>query len=110
MSESKIPVIRKDALVQLSMATGFIQRLQQLSVFMISEKSESEIENFIKLLNEGKTDFDEPWMNNYLTMVLLLRAIDDAALKQGFVDNLTEDQAASLLDSLPLDQSPEQPE
>lgn len=107
MSESNIPVIRPDALVQISIATGFIQRLQQLSVSMASERTQEEIDGFIALLNQGILEFDEPWMNNYFTVMLLLRAIDDAAMKQGFVDNMTEEQLTSLLDSSQLDQSPE---
>lgn len=110
MTESKIPVIRKDALVQISVATGFIQRLQQLSVSLVSDRSQEEIDGFVELLNQGQVEFDEPWMNNYFTTILLLRAIDDAAVKQGFVDNLSEDQLASLLDSSLPDLSPEQPE
>lgn len=107
MSESNIPVIRPDALVQISVATGFIQRLQQLSVSLASERSQEEIDQFIALLNKGVLDFEESWMNNYFTVMMLLRAIDDAAIKQGFVDNLSEEQLTSLLDSLPPDQSPE---
>lgn len=107
MSESNIPVIRPEALVQISIATGFIHRLQQLSVSMASERTQEEIDQFIELLNQGVLEFEESWMNNYFTVMMLLRAIDDAAMKQGFVDNMTEEQLTSLLDSSQLDQSPE---
>jgi hypothetical protein len=99
MSETTVPVIRKDAQVQITIGTNFIKQLQDASLFMLLSKTETEIDDFQKELNEGKLEFEQPWKTHYITMMSLLRGIDIAAEEQGFVDQVPQDQAPSQLDS-----------
>lgn len=95
----KIAVIRQDAQVKITIGTAFIKRFQELSFSIISGKSEAEIDKLQEMLNTGQTEFEEQWMNEYMTVMTLLHTIDKAAVEQGLVDNLSEEEAASLLDS-----------
>lgn len=92
MSESKIPVIRKDAQIQMTFGVSFIQRLQNVAVYLTAERSEEELDSFSAELSEKKTEYEESWKNQYMTIMTLLTAIDKAAVDQGFVDNMTEEE------------------
>jgi hypothetical protein len=99
MSETKVPVIRKDAQVQITLGTSFIKQLQDLSLFLIMSKSEAEIDEFQRELGEKNIEFEEAWKTHYITMMYLLRGIDQAAEEQGFVDQVLKDDLTSQLDS-----------
>jgi hypothetical protein len=99
MSETTVPVIRKDAQVQITMGTNFIKQLQDISIFMLISKSETEIDQFQKELDEGKFEFEEAWKTHYITIMSLLRGIDIAAEEQGFVDQVPQEDVSSQLDS-----------
>lgn len=99
MSETTVPVIRKDAQVQITLGTNFIKQLQETSLFMLLSQTETEIDNFQKELNEGKQEFEEPWKTHYITIMSLLRGIDIAAEEQGFVNQVPQEEIPNQLDS-----------
>lgn len=86
MSDNKIPVIRQDAQINLVVGTNYIKKLQELSMNMIIDRTEDELDSFQKELNENKTEFEEQWKNNYFTVSVLISSIEKAAEEQGFID------------------------
>jgi hypothetical protein len=101
MSEpTKVPVIRQDAQIPVVVGTGIIKRLQELAMSIIVEKTEEDIDRLESQLKQNITTFDEPWMNNYYTVMLLLNGIETKAIELGLVDNLdAEDVMTSQQDS-----------
>lgn len=94
MSENKLPVIRQDAQISMIVGTNFIKRLQELSMNMIVDKTEKELDDFQKELNENKTEFEDQWKNNYFTVSILLSSIEKAAEEQGFIDMVDADETS----------------
>lgn len=100
MSETnKLPVIRQDAQIPIVVGTAIVKRLQELAMSIISNQKETEIDKLQELLNKNITDFDEPWMNDYYTVMMLLNGIERKAVELGLVDNLDADDVVNQLDS-----------
>lgn len=86
MNENQIPVIQKDAQIQLTFGTTFIKRMQEVMLSLVIDKTEEEMDLFAKELDEKKDSYSEEWMNHYMTMMIFLSSVDNAAQEQGFVD------------------------
>lgn len=100
MSETnKLPVIRQDAQIPIVVGTAIVKRLQELAMSIISNKSEADIDSLQALLDKNITEFDEPWMNEYYTVMLLLNGIERKAVELGLVDNLDADEVINQQDS-----------
>ena len=91
MSE-QIPLIKKEAQIQITVATPFIERVQKLLMFLMLDKSEEQTTKLIEEINNGKTEFSEDWMNHYFTTMMFLHTIDKAAQEQGFVEFISSQQ------------------
>lgn len=95
MSETnKLPVIRQDAQIPIVVGTAIIKRLQELGMSIISNRTEAEIDKLQELLNQNITTFNEPWMDQYYTVMMLLTGIERKAVELGLVDNLEVDEAS----------------
>ena len=82
----KIKMIKKDAIVDVRIGTGFIQKLQQLLMHIASELTPEQLEQYKQESANFKDishEFSEPWMNSLTTISILLRDIETEANKQG---------------------------
>ena len=79
---SKVTMINTDAKVNLTFGSGFIQKLQQLTLWIATNKSEEELENFKKLV-ESNSPLEEDWMNHLHTMSILINEVERVATESG---------------------------
>lgn len=88
-----VKVIKQDALVNIKVGTGFIQKLQNLLMYIAQDLSEEQLEVY-KNLTEKKEEYTEDWMNHLYTVSILLKEIEDQAEIQNFIsENNIEDIA-----------------
>ena len=50
---SKITMIKKDAIISIKISSGFLQMLQRTMMFIVTDKTEEDLENFKKALDQG---------------------------------------------------------
>lgn len=81
----KIKMIKKDAIVDIKIGTGFLQKLQQLLISLTADLSPEQLELYKKESESLKNldDFSEPWMLSITTLSILLKEIESEAEKQG---------------------------
>lgn len=94
MSEQNIPFLRKDALVPMEIGAGFVNKLYELSMFIVADKSDEQLEALNAAIKNETTD-SEPWMKHYYTVLLLLKSIEEQAVAH----KLVEYRSANELDS-----------
>jgi hypothetical protein len=87
--------LKNDAIVKIQLGSGFIQRVQQIVVYILQDISEEKINEYKQLLIDKK-DVTEPWMEHVTTLSVLLREIEERADEQGLSYETNEDQIGSL--------------
>lgn len=91
---SNIKMIKKDASIQVTFGSGFIQKIQAIVVHMVSERTDEELAEFQRLA-VAKEELTLDWMEHLSTMMLLMNEIEIKAEEQGF----TYDADITQLDS-----------
>jgi hypothetical protein len=80
---STVTMMKKDAVINLQVGAGFLQKVQQVLTALASELTSEQLEDFKKLVQEGKTEFPEEWMDHVFTLSAFVRNIEAEAIKQG---------------------------
>lgn len=78
-----ITMMKKDAVVNIQVGSGFLHRVQQVLTKLIADQTAEELEQFKALMAEGKYEFAEDWMNHIFTLSSFVSYIESEALKQG---------------------------
>lgn len=77
-------MIKSDAVISINIGSAYLKRVQKVLVQLISDKSEEELEEFKKAIqDETLEELPEPWMENLLVINTLLRSIEHEAIKSG---------------------------
>lgn len=76
-----VKLLKNDAIVNIGIGAGFLQRIQQILLFILQDISQEKIEEYKQLLNEKK-EMTEPWMEHITTISVLLRDIEIKADEQ----------------------------
>ena len=79
----KVKLFRHNAIIDIKIGTGFLQKLQQMLVFLTIDRTAEELETY-RQLNEENQGFTEPWMDHLTTLSVLLKEIETKAEEQGF--------------------------
>ena len=79
----KIKMIKPDAIIDVKIGTGFLQKLQNLTIYFTKDLTPEKLENYKKEAEVNK-GFSEEWMDHLTTMSILLKEIETNADKQGF--------------------------
>jgi hypothetical protein len=79
----KVTMIKHDAVIDIKIGTGFLQKLQKMLVFLTIDLKPEDLEIY-KNLNEKGEEFTEPWMDHLTTLSILLKEIETKAEEQGF--------------------------
>lgn len=79
---STIKMIKKDAVINIGIGTGFLQNLQQLLFYVAKDISTEQLEEYKKQA-EAKQEFTEEWMTHLTTISVLIREIEKNAEEQG---------------------------
>jgi hypothetical protein len=80
---STVTLIKADAMIDIKIGAGFLQKLQQVLTSMVDERSEEELQAFNQLNALDSADYPEPWMENLVTIFSLIKTIEEAAAVQG---------------------------
>jgi hypothetical protein len=91
---SNIKMIKKDASIQITIGSGFMQKIQAIILSMVSERTDEELEEFQRQAI-AKEELSVEWMEHLSTMMLLMNEIEIKAEEQGF----TYDAELTELDS-----------
>jgi len=79
----KIKMIKPDAIIDIKIGTGFLQKLQNLTVFLVKDLTPEQLETY-KTEAEANKGFSEEWMDHVTTMSVLLKELETNADTQGF--------------------------
>lgn len=88
-NSSGIPVLKKDAMVPIELGTGYIKRLYELSMFLIADKTPEQLGALNNAVQQDTAD-SELWMKHYVTVVSLLKGIEESAVSKNLVDYPSE--------------------
>lgn len=91
---SNIKMIKKDASIQITIGSGFMQKIQAIVISMVAERTDEELEEFQRQA-VAKEELSLEWMEHLSTMMLLMNEIELKAEEQGF----TYDSEITELDS-----------
>jgi hypothetical protein len=91
---SNIKMIKKDATIQVTIGSGFMQKIQAVVLYMVSERTDEELAEFQRQA-VAKEELTLDWMEHLSTMMLLMNEIETKAEEQGF----TYDADVTELDS-----------
>jgi hypothetical protein len=80
---SSIKMIKPDAIIEIKIGTGFLQKLQNVTLFLTRDLTPEQLENY-KNEAETNTGFSEEWMDHVTTMGTLLKELENNADLQGF--------------------------
>lgn len=80
---SNIKMIKKDAAIQVTIGSAFIQKIQAIVVDMVNERTDEELAEFQRLA-VAKEELTLDWMEHLSTMMLLMNEIESKAEEQGF--------------------------
>ena len=78
----KITMIKKDAILEMKVGTGFFQKLQSLLFFMFSQLTPEQVEQFKKESSAG-TGLSEEWMQHVTTLSILIKSLEESAINTG---------------------------
>lgn len=94
-----IDIIKPEALVSISMSSGYYQRIQNALGFMIAGKSADELNEAHQQIS--LQNINQDWVYHYETLLILAKEFESIARKEGFVVQVTQQEAAEMLkDSL----------
>jgi hypothetical protein len=91
---SNIKMIKKDAAIQVTIGSGFMQKIQAVVLYMVSDRTDEELAEFQRQA-VAKEELSLDWMEHLSTMMLLMNEIETKADEQGF----TYDADVTQLDS-----------
>jgi hypothetical protein len=89
-----VKMIKSDAIIDIKIGSGFLQKIQGLFFYLISLRTQEEMEKY-KQEAETSTDlnFSEPWMHHLTTLSILLKEIETKAIEQNHTYDKNMDEA-----------------
>jgi hypothetical protein len=79
---STVKMIKKDAVINIGIGTGFLQNLQKLLFYIAADLNQEQLEEY-KRQAEAREDFTEDWMTHLTTISVLIRELEKGAEDQG---------------------------
>lgn len=95
---SKITMIKKDAVVDIKIGSGFLQMLQKVMLHLIEGKSKEDLNVFsdaVKANLESGEEFPEMWMYSLYTISTLVSQIEKALISGGHTYESTVEDSIS---------------
>lgn len=91
---STVKMLKKDALIPITVGSGFFQKLQSVLLYLTEERTDEEL-NLFKTLSEKGEEFPEPWMDHLYTMIVIIKELETAAELNNMIVNSSIDDAIS---------------
>lgn len=82
MATTTVTMMKKDAVINLQIGAGFLQKIQHVLSWMASDRKPEELDEFKSLIQKGETEFLEDWMDHLFTLSALVRTLEAEAIKQ----------------------------
>lgn len=77
-------MIKNDAILTITIGAAFLQKVQKVLVQILSDRSEEDIEQYKKMVQDTTLEeLPEHWMENLLVINTLLRTIETEAVSSG---------------------------
>ena len=92
---SGIKFIKQNAVIDLKLGSGFIDRIQKLFLYLVNELTKEQLEEYKKLVDQN-LPLTEEWMENIATLTTLLKEIEKKADEQGFTYETELDKLSSV--------------
>lgn len=92
-----IKFLKNDAIVKIEVGSGFVQRIQQILMFVLKDIPQEKIEEY-RQLTLDKKELTELWMEHVTTLSVLLKEIEEKADSQGLSYEMNPEDASSLPD------------
>jgi hypothetical protein len=83
---SKITMIKEDAIADIKISSGFLQMLQRTMMFIATDKTTEELDEFkkaVEAFEKDKQEFPEDWMDALFTLTVLIREIENNLINTG---------------------------
>ncbi len=77
-----VKMIKKDAVINIGIGTGFLQNLQKLLFYVAADLTQEQLDEY-KRQAEAQQDFTEDWMMHLTTISVLIRELEKCAEEQG---------------------------
>lgn len=81
-TDTTVKMIKKDAQINITFGTPFIQKLQALLFFITKDVSDEDLLRY-KQIVENKEEFQEDWMDALFTVVSLIGEVERIADQTG---------------------------
>ena len=79
-----VPTLPPNTLVPIEIGTGYIGKLYELMTFLVADKSLEELEALEQAIKDNTFD-KEPWMKHYMTVIVLLKHVEEVAIERNLV-------------------------
>jgi hypothetical protein len=94
-STAKVEIIMPSAIVEIKMSTGYYQKIQAIVGFLVSGKTNEEMQDAHTQIKEQNVT--EDWVNHYETILILCREFETKAKEQGFIQSVSLEEAKKLI-------------
>jgi uncharacterized membrane-anchored protein YhcB (DUF1043 family) len=84
MSE-KVTYLKQGAVIPLQIGSLFLQRLQKLSVFLLQDKTEEELDAFREKVDTNSIQ-EGTWEFHFETVAVLIKTLEEAAIQEGLIE------------------------
>lgn len=91
----KFKIIKPEALTTIRVSTAFYYNLKELFYFLIKDKTQEEITDAIKQINEEK--IKDEWVYHYKTLFILTSEIEKKAEEAGDMVEKTKEEIEEYL-------------
>lgn len=81
MTNQSVEMIRKDALIPVTIGTGFYARLRETLLYLLKDKTQEQILDANRQIESGHVT--EDWVHHYETVVVLCKEIEKQASEHG---------------------------
>lgn len=84
---SKVKMIKKDAVVDIKIGAGFLQKIQKIMFYIAAELTPEQVEQYkteAENFKEG-SEFSEDWMDHLTTISILIKEVEARADEQGHI-------------------------
>jgi hypothetical protein len=78
-----VTMMKKDAIINIQIGTGFLQKMQQVVAGLVSQHTKEEIDSFNELIKKGETEFSEEWMDHLFILSAFVHLVEKEAISQG---------------------------
>ena len=91
----KIKIVKRDAILPISISTHFYLRCKAVASYLIEGKSKNEIEEAYNNIKNKK--IDKPWQAHLETMLVLCAEYDKQANLTGNVEEVTKEEIEEMI-------------